>query len=87
MILCFRMELLLPQKWFKTIHSIGDNFLQLLLTSVFGNRETKTEEKRSLSHPYDASHKQRDLMEYAKTLEKLTRRDLIEMLVCYREEK
>ena len=82
----FRIEILLPTNWFKTVHSIGDSFSQRALENTIRKKELK---KGLLSplHPYDLSHKEWAAIEYAKKLEKWPQHELIERLLFYEEEK
>ena len=81
-----RMEIILPKAGFKTLHSIGDQFCNFILRSLFGNKKLKTDSP-SKCHYYDKTRKQQDQFEYAKQLETLTQNDLIRLIIRAKEQK
>ena len=84
--LSFRLEIVLPTKWFKTLHSIGDRFCQRTSKNNTSDEEWKKRDPSSL-HPYDLSHKEWAAFAYAKKLEKLPAQELIERLLRHEEQK
>ena len=78
------MEIILPKAGFKTLHSIGDQFCNFILRSLFGNKKLKTDSS-SKCHYYDNTRKQQDQFEYAKQLENLTKNDLIRLIIRTKE--
>ena len=84
--LSIRFEIVLPKKWFKTLHSIGDRFCQRTFKNNTSNEEWKKKDLSSMHH-YDLSHREWAALEYAKKLEKLPTQELIERLLRYEEQK
>jgi hypothetical protein len=71
-IIYFRLEIILPTNWFKTMHSVGDRTLQ-----------SKTGD--SSLHPYDVMHREADAFDYVKKLEKMSQRELIKQILQLEE--
>ena len=72
----FRLEITLPKRWFKSLHSLGDHIFQL---KIF-NRTLD-----SSLHPYDIAHKESDAIDYEKKLEIMPQRELIKRILQLEE--
>ena len=68
----FRLEIILPKRWFKSLHSLGDHIFQW-------------KKEDSALHPYDIAHKESDAFDYEKKLEIMPQRELIKRILQLEE--
>ena len=69
----FRLEIILPRSWFKTIRSIVGRFFY------------SKKEDDSLNS-YDPMHNKSDAFHYVKTLEKMPQKELIKLILHLEEQ-
>ena len=74
LIFYFRLELMLPTIWFKTMNTLADRLF-------------KSKKKNSSSHPCDLMHIESVAFHYAKTLEKMPQKVLINRILKLEERK
>ena len=68
----FRLEIILPTRWFKSLHSLCDHIFQ-------------SKKEDSSLHPYDIAHKELDAIDYGKKLEIMPQRELIKRILQLEE--